>query len=339
MTLITGEAIDRVITIEAKNRAMPHGVLQPMYDAARQLAGNQPIAMHAAQELLKAVKERSKVLVLTGAGYPPSMPQGESDGPPGAAAIAKIIYKGLRAIPVYVCEDMHKDPIIASSVASGLMVRPLKHAEDHGLGAVCMTAPLSQDEVQAWATKMLDDLKPSAVISTERLGPAKDGVVYNATAQAFSGPEAPHTGLVDISALVVEASKRGILTIGIGDHGNEIGFGAIGEAVAKTMPKGERLATVVPTDIVLPVSMSNWGCYGIEAALAFLLKRPDLMHTSREEERVIRACLDAGGLEAAHCTTDFIVDGLDGETSMAVVQILNNIVRKNLEPPTTGLAH
>ena len=57
------------------------------------------------------------------------------------------------------------------------------------------------------------------------------------------------------------------------------------------------------------------------------------------EKRIVQACLDAGGLEAMYCTTDFLVDGLDGETSMACMQFLSNIVRKNLEPPSTGLTH
>ncbi len=63
------------------------------------------------------------------------------------------------------------------------------------------------------------------------------------------------------------------------------------------------------------------------------------MHSPALEERIVRACLNAGGLEAMFCTTDFSVDGLDGETSMACVQILGNIVRKNLEPPDLGLTH
>ena len=105
------------------------------------------------------------------------------------------------------------------------------------------------------------------------------------------------------------------------------------------MPKGNIVATTTATDVILPVMMSNWGCYGIEAALAYLLKKPDLMHTPAQEERMLRDCLAAGGLEAMYCSTDFICDGLEGETSMACVQFLGNIVRKNLEPPTTGLAH
>ena len=38
-------------------------------------------------------------------------------------------------------------------------------------------------------------------------------------------------------------------------------------------------------------------------------------------------------------STDFLVDGLDGETSMALMRFLENIVRKSLENETTGLAH
>jgi hypothetical protein len=85
--------------------------------------------------------------------------------------------------------------------------------------------------------------------------------------------------------------------------------------------------------------MSNWGCYGVEGCLAYLLRKPDLIHSPEMEKRIVQACLDAGGLEAMYCTTDFLVDGLDGETSMAFMQILSNIVRKNLELPGTGLTH
>ena len=73
--------------------------------------------------------------------------------------------------------------------------------------------------------------------------------------------------------------------------------------------------------------------------LAYLLKKPQLIHSPEMEKRIVQACLDAGGLEAMYCTTEFLVDGLDGETSMACMQFLSNIVRKNLEPPDAGLTH
>ncbi len=338
---ITGAAIDRLITIEAKNRGMPHNVLATMYEAARALVGGRPISMVAAERLKAALEPGDTVLVLTGAGYAPTMPEGESDGPPGAASLARILYKGIGAVPVYCCEACHARPIEASSLAAGVMIKDrVEDARDRGLGAVLEKAPTSKSEIEGWVARIYDELQPKAVVSTERLGPAQDGIIHNATAQPLEG-QGSHVrhDAVDISPLVTEATKRGLLTIGIGDHGNELGFGAIREAVVEAMPKGDVLCTAIATDIVLPTMMSNWGCYGIEAALAWLLKRPELMHRAADEERILRACLDAGGLEAMFCTQEFFVDGLDGETSMACVHILGSIVRKNLESTTTGLTH
>jgi hypothetical protein len=337
---ITGEAIDQLITIEAKNRGMPHNVLRPMYQAARKLAGGRPISMVAAERLKAALGPKDTVLILTGAGYAPTMPKGESDGPPGAASIARALYKGLGAVPVYVNEACHADPVIASSHAAGLMVKTFEEARDWHLGAAMENGPATQAEVAGWVEELLARTKPKAVISTERLGPGTDGYMHYATALPLQGPDkACLADVVDISPVVTEARKRGILTIGIGDHGNELGFGAIREAVVQAMPKGDILCTTVATDIVLPAMMSNWGCYGIEAALAWLLRKPEILHSPAQEARILRACLDAGGLEAMYCTTDFVVDNLAGETSMAVLQFLRDIVAKNLEGGTTGLTH
>jgi D-glutamate cyclase len=220
------------------------------------------------------------------------------------------------------------------------MVKEFRHARDNRLGAALAIAPKSQDRVVDWVASLFADMKPKAVVSAERLGPGLDGTIYSATALPFSGPlSTVEYPTIDISGIVTEATRRGILTIGIGDHGNEIGFGHIHAAVADAMPKGEILCTKIPTDVVLPAMMSNWGCYGIEAALAFLLKRPELVHSPAQEAKIIRACLDAGGLESIFTNTEFVVDGLDGETSMACMQFLSNIVRKSLESGTTGLAH
>ena len=328
-----GEAVDKLITIEAKNHGMPHGILQPMYDAARKAAGNKPVTMTAAEGLMKALGKGDVVFIMTGAGYEPTMPKGESDGPPGAASLARILYRGLGAVPVYVNEDCHADPIIASSEA----------ARPHGEAVRAGARPPPRRGHRECADGSVQDLglgpgdlrqvKPKAVVAAERLGAGANGIVHSATALPLTGPDAKFQGCIDIGEVVTEANKRGIFSVGIGDHGNELGFGTIYDTVVKTMPKGDQLATVVKTDVVIPAMMSNWGCYGIEACLAYLLKKPQLIHSPEMEKRIVQACLDAGGLEAMYCTTEFMVDGLDGETSMACMQFLSNIVRKNLEPP------
>jgi hypothetical protein len=336
---IIGDAIDRVCTIQAKNRGMPHNFIVRFYEAARKFTGGRPISTLAAEKLVETLGKGDVVLFLTGAGLAPILPEGESDGPPGAAALARALYRGLGVVPVYVLERHHARPVIASSHALGLMVKEFSEARDYRLGAAIEYAPPQQEGVPAWVDDVLDRYKPKAIVCAERIGPGKGGVLHSVTAIPLADYDPTPGAVVDTAPLVEEANKRGILTIGIGDGGNEIGFGAIYDTVVEIMPKGNIQATTTATDIVFPVMMSNWGCYGIEAAIAYLLKRPELMHTPAQEEQMLRDCLNAGGLEATYCTSNFIVDGLEGETSMACVQFLGNIVRKNLEPPTKGLAH
>ncbi|MDF2810844.1 MAG: hypothetical protein K0S56_1875 [Microvirga sp.] len=335
-----GEAIDQLITIEAKNPGLPHNALRPMYAAARALASDRPLSMVAAEQLRKALRPGDTVLMLSGAGYAPQMPQGEDDGPPGVASLALALYRGLGAVPVYVSEACHAGPIVASSHAAGLMIKEFRLASVNRLGAALAVAPTEQSEVAAWVTKIFSEMRPKAIISAERLGPAKNGYLHNLTAQPYGGPETTSEhDVVDISPLIDEAKRQGVLTVGIGDHGNEIGFGSIWDTVAEAMPLGDQLCTTSATDILLPVMISNWGCYGIEAALAFLLGQTNLVHSPAQEERIIRACQAAGGIDAIFTSTQFAVDGLDGETSMACVQFLGNIVRKALEVGDRGLAH
>ena len=65
----------------------------------------------------------------------------------------------------------------------------------------------------------------------------------------------------------------------------------------------------------------------------------ELVQDPETERRIIRACLDAGGWEMRYCTSRFIVDGAEGESSMAIVQLLRDMVRQNIAPPDRGLSH
>jgi hypothetical protein len=73
--------------------------------------------------------------------------------------------------------------------------------------------------------------------------------------------------------------------------------------------------------------------------LAFLCKQQDLVQTPELERKIVTACLDAGGWEMRYCTSRFIVDGTEGESSMAIVQLLRDMVRVNIAPPDRGLSH
>jgi hypothetical protein len=333
--------VDRLITVEMRNRGMPSGKIIPLYDAARGEAGDRPLAFTAAAGLLSRVRRRDKVLIVTGAGSGPLIPYGENDGPVGAAVLARALYWGLRATPVLVCEEHHQGPIVASCEAAGVGLRNAERAVASGAGGGLVTVPVEQGKVEDWAESLLDRLQPAAIISIERLGPNSKGIVHGATGLSGWDP------LVDVAPLFAAAARRGIFSIGIGDAGNEIGFGRIVEDVRRIQPHGAKcqcecgagMATVVPTDVLVVAAVSNWGAYGIEACLAMQLGRADLIHTPAEAERIILRCLEAGGLEAMFCTQRFFVDGIAGESSVSLVQLLREMVRIYLEEPDAGVIH
>lgn len=335
------DSVDRLVTVEMRNRAMPNGKIGPLYEAARAEAGGAPLAYLAAAGLVQNVTKDSPVLIITGAGSGALIPKGENDGPVGAAILARAIYWGLGATPVLVCEEHHVDPIAVSCEAAGVALRPLDVAERTHAGGALAIAPTRQEEIDAWARDLLDRLHPTAIISIERLGPNGKGVVHGATGLSGWDP------LVDLAPLFVRAAERGIFSVGIGDAGNEIGFGRIVDDVRRIQPFGANcrcscgggMATVVPTDVLVVAAVSNWGAYAIEANIAMLLERQDFQHTADEADRIIRRCLEAGGLEAMFCTQRFFVDGIAGEVSVGLVQVLREMVRIYLEKPDVGVIH
>jgi D-glutamate cyclase len=336
------EYIDRLITVEMRNTAMPHGKIGPLYEAVRREGGNEPITLRAASALVQHVGPNDVVLINTGAGTGELIPNGENDGPVGAAVLARAIHRGLGATPIFVCEEHHVGPIVASSEAAGVGIRNREVALRTHVGGAIVTTPDNNDSMAAWSEELLDQLQPKALIAIERLGPNSKGVIHGSTGIRTGPP------LVDSTPLFAGAAKRGILSIGIGDAGNEIGFGRIAEEVRGIQdPWGHTcqcpcqggMATIVPTDVLVVASVSNWGAYGIEAALSILLRDPDLPHTPEEEQRILLRCLEAGGIEAIFCTQSFYCDGISGESHMAIVRLLNEMVRIHLADPATGPIH
>ena len=333
--------IDRLITVEMRNRGMPHGKIGPLYEAARAEGGGLPLVYRAAQGLIGTVRRGDTVFIVTGAASGQLMPKGENDGPVGGAVLARALQWGLGAVPIMVCEAQHVDPIVASCEAIGVGIRSVDIACRTKVGGAVLAAPTNQAAVETWANQVMDQLAPSAIIAIERLGPNAKGVVHGSTGLAGWDP------LVDLAPLFSEALQRGVFSVGIGDAGNEIGFGRIAGAVREIQPYGARcqcdcgdgMATVTPTDVLVVAAVSNWGAYGVEAALALLLERHDLLHTTTEARRVIERCLEAGGLDSMSCSQRFFVDGISGETSVNMVQMLGEMVRIHLEAPATGAIH
>ncbi|ARP83068.1 hypothetical protein CAL12_21100 [Bordetella genomosp. 8] len=337
---VIGDNVDRLVSVEMRNRGLNYNIVSGIYGEARREGGGRPLSTRIAEALIEKVKPGDSVFIVTGAGYAPESPNGEIDGPPGAAALARALFWGLQAVPVYVTERCHAPPVVASSQALGIMVRDFELAKQRRMGACMENAPVEQSAVASWAAEIFDKHKPAAIIAIERLGPNEQGLLHYSTGVVPKN-------WVDVSPLFDEAHKRGVLSIGIGDNGNEIGFGRIHPFMKKFHPYGSRtqyeggtgVPSVTSTDILFAASISNWAAYGVVAMLAYFLQKLDLIQTAELEKRMIWACLDAGGWEMRYLTSRFIVDGTEGESSMAIIQLLRDMVRINISTPDRGLAH
>lgn len=235
---IVGEAIDRAVSIEMRfGSGLPRGVTQPLFDAARSEAGG-PMCLRAAAALKAHVGRGDYVLILTGAGAPPTLPKGETDGPPGAAALAHAVEVGLGAKPILISEERNLASVIASAEGIGLAVVDEATFRARGGVALALTLPLGPTAGAAFADDVFARFPVKAVMFVEKLGPNSQGVCYT-----INGTARPSGVMGHAHLLAALAQERGVVSIGIGDGGNEIGCGRIHATVQDVQPRG-RVAQV-----------------------------------------------------------------------------------------------
>ncbi len=322
---------DHLGTIEMRMQGQSVGLIEKLYAAARDKQ-REPLAYAAASGLLERVTPGDRVLIITGSGTPPYMTAGETDGPPGAAALARVLVLGLGAKVVFTSDPRLLPPIVAAVQATGLNAREYDTMLQMSYGAAFEEFPNDDADAQEHrAAEILDRLQPSAVISIERGSPNRAGIRHSATGMSKGEPH-----LARLHLLTDAARARGIFTIGVGDNGNEIGFGNIGEAVRKHSPWGERcqcpcgqgLAAIAGTDVLVVAATSNWGAYAVEAALALLLGNPELMHDTEMEWRMIEHCSLAGAADGATGMLTHSVDGVAGPIQAHITDLMAFTIRQ-----------
>ena len=328
-TLNLGESVDHLMKMNMKLPSLPHGHIEEIYQACRKVVGN-PLCLSAADAIRTRVAKDSTVIISTGFVFPPYFPLGETDGPPGAVALAYAIHHGIGARVVFITEKEVMDVLKATCTAAGLAV--YKYEDFKGIpGAIHIRDfPYEMDQASQEGKRIIEELKPSAVITVEKMGRNEKDTYHSARGNDLSR----YTIKVDL--LVEEAKNRGILTIGIGDLGNEIGLGAVAETARKAIgpigikcncPCGGGAVTKVGTEIPVMSTISNWGAYGIAACLAFLLQKPGILHSPELEMRMIEACVRAGGMDGSLVSPTLSADGTMVEGCQAMVQLLHELIR------------
>ena len=313
------EAIDHLITAPMSNWTILKGIpLGTLYDASRRQAGK-PLTLAASELLAKRVGQGDRVLMISGFimrdyGLP------ETDGPIGAAVLGRAAALGLGAVPIGVSEASVLPCLEACFAAAGLIPASIDALDRGRNRCAFVDFPVDVSAARHAARRILDEFDPKAVIAVERPGAGRDGEYHGGGGFAISS----FTAKTDV--LFALAQERGIATIGIGDLGNELGMGVVAPEVRAHVPLGETIAAELAADVAVVANISNWGAHGVAACLAAMLGNDAIFHDSREELRLIDACVQAGAIDPVGGQRRAWVDGTDANTNAAMVDLLRSVV-------------
>jgi len=88
----------------------------------------------------------------------------------------------------------------------------------------------------------------------------------------------------------------------------------------------------IGAEIVIPANSSNWACYGIEACLAKLLDKPEVMHDESVENRILINCANVGIPDGATAMCTPTIDGASHEACIyAVGQLKQTVLMSRVE--------
>ena len=300
----------------------------------------------------------SSVIVLT--GFPcmrDRTPPTETDGPPGAACVARTVL-ALGAPSVQLPIEDHSEAALRACVRAAC-------ADDGAAAAIDVLGFPTADRWTAADDARLDALHAVAtgVVSIERAGPAVDGTCYTMRALPMGAAlVAPRLNELAQTASNPAASKHGARCFAIGDGGNELGLGDLHADVSAHVALGATIGCVVPAHAVLVASVSNWGAYALSHALSLLawdagLRPPALdaadaaagtpeaeayldrlAPTPAAAERTILAANGAGLVDGITGLGGGAVDGMPLEVHAALVEELRRATLQSMRDSPFGAA-
>ena len=248
----------------------------------------------AAQHILDHPGE---TLIVTGF-YILSAGKHETDGPPGAIAIGKALHALGRKVG-YVA-DLHTAPMLRESLGDQAWVIEFPITD---------VATSKQQ-----AEEILNQVQPELVVSIERCSRTSSDTYLNMRSNEIT----QNTARLDY------LFEAGIPSVGIGDGGNEIGMGNLA-TIIPTLDKLPKDPGVTRVDQLVIASVSNWGGYGLVAALSCLIGR-NLLPSIEDDRRLIERMVNSGAVDGTTGENKFYVDNFTLEENAELLGRLHSLV-------------
>jgi hypothetical protein len=248
----------------------------------------------AAAFVLEKRKQSQRSTIITTGFYIPCAQAPETDGPPGALAIGQALHS--LGFDVTYVTDKYTMPLLSNDLV--------------GKDKVIEFPITDHDSSRHFAKRLLTEIQPSLLISVERCGLNGDRQYLNMAGEDIT----EYTAKIDYLFLGQKNS------LGIGDGGNEIGMGNLAQYIplAKTLPKKPALT---PVNKLVIASVSNWGGYGLIAALSRLIKC-NLLPSVEWEKEIINKIVAKGAVDGVSGQSRSAVDNFDQEqNAWALIQL------------------
>ncbi len=223
---------------------------------------------------------------------------GETDGPPGAYFLARAL-KEIGFYPVIVSDIYCKDYFKYDESIKSIIVE--------------------NDEIaNGYYDELIEKFSPEALISIERCGRNSSGRYLNMRGKDITN------FTVNLDELFLLAKGK-LLTIGIGDGGNEIGMGNLQHVIASELKAIS--ASIIPADYLITAAVSNWGSYGLIGYLQ-LLSGKKLLPSFDEIEKYLAFIVSKGAVDGVKQKQTLSVDGHGLDTIKVLIEKIHSIVEK-----------
>lgn len=234
--------------------------------------------------------ERGNVLLTTGFCV---SGKAETDGPPGTLILAHALKK-LGFHPT----------IVTDRICLGLFESesfPVEYVE-------------VDDDARIYQ-RLLERYRPVCLISVERCGRNLEEDYANMRGISISRQTAQIDIMFDL------ALRSGILTIGIGDGGNEIGMGNLRDVIEEKL---SLTPCTVKVNELIVATTSNWGAYALAASLA-VQKHQHLLLSYRELSGYLERIVALGCIDGVTKKQEPSVDGFPPDIEREILGTLHLI--------------
>lgn len=320
-----GQNLDNLMNLDPRG----YGVCRILYKASRAYM-KEPLTTKCAKLLVEQIREGDVVYILTGFVLLP-FKKAEMDGIVSAMFLARCMVKAFGAKPVVICPEDNMEAVQQLSEVMGLhLYDSVEKILDMPISMAAIPFTKDREKAYVQSQELLGVAEPKAVISIEAPGPNEAGVFHNATGLDVTELEAK------TDVLFQRIREKGILNIAIGDLGNEIGMGTIRDHIRKYIPYAEEngcqcgcgkgIATVSEADYIITATTSDWGCYGLMAAIAFLLEDMEVFQDAELQEYAMKEAAKSGMIDMYGWMIPAI-DGFGIEINKAMISMMRECIR------------